>query len=114
MRKFSFTALTVAAAGALALSACSEKTQDNAAETASSAADDVATTAADVGQAASTTAADVGDAASKAVDKAAAAADTAASRAGVAADKMGKHVKEGAAEAEATMQNEPVSKSKAD
>ncbi len=115
MRKFSFAALSVAAvAGALALSACSEKTQDNAADTASSAADDVATTAADVGAAASTTAADLGDAANKALDDAGTAADKAADRASAAADKMGARVKQGAAEAEATMQDEPVSKAKVD
>ncbi len=103
MRKFSIAAMTFAAAGALSLAACSEKTQDNAAETATSAANDV-----------SDAATDAAAAASDAVDKAGAAADQAADKAASAADKMGDHVKQGAAEAEATMQDEPVSKAKAD
>ncbi|BEV01352.1 hypothetical protein [Novosphingobium olei] len=110
MRKLSIAAMSLAAAGALSLAACSEKTQDNAAATASSAANDVGNAADKVGDVAKDSADAVGAAASDAVDK----ADAAADKAAVAADKMGNHVKEGAAEAEATMQNEPVSKSKKD
>lgn len=103
MRKVSIAAMTLAAVGALSLTACSEKTQDNAAETATSAANDV-----------SDAATDAAAAASDAVDKAGAAADQAADKAAVAAGKMGDHMKQGAAEAEATLQDEPVSKAKAD
>ncbi|WP_225204562.1 hypothetical protein [Novosphingobium huizhouense] len=110
MRKLSIVAMSFAAAGALSLAACSEKTQDNAAATASSAAGDVANAADNVGDAAKDSADAVSAAASDAVDKAGAAAD----KAGVAADRMGEHVKQGAAEAEATIQDEPVSKAKKD
>ena len=104
----------VAAAATLGLSACSEKTQDHASDTASSAANDVAGSAAEVGQAASTSADAVGNAARDAVNEADKAADKAADRASIAADKMGAHIKQGAAEAEAALQNEPVAKAKKD
>ena len=70
--------------------------------------------AADVGQAASTSAEAVGNAARDAVNEADKAADKAADRASIAADKMGAHIKQGAAEAEAALQNEPVAKAKKD
>jgi len=92
----------------MALSACSEKTQDAASDTASSAASDVATTASDVTDKASAGADAVGDAASKAVDNAAAAADNAADKVGAAADKMGTRIKQGASEAKDTLNNTPT------
>ena len=88
MRNVSLTAL----AAALALSACSEKTKDNAAETVTSAGEDV-----------SAAASDTRDAASESADKASAAMD----RAEEAADRMGSRIKQGAGEAKDALKPKP-------
>jgi hypothetical protein len=84
--------LAVAMVAGLGLAACSEKTQDNAAETVDAASTDAANMAGDAGAAISDAATDTADAVSKA----------------------GTAVKNEAAEAEAEAQNEPVAKSKVD
>jgi len=101
MRKF--TLIAAAAASALALSACSEQTQDAAETTAESAGNDVAN-AADKAAAATD---ELGDKAAKAVDDAAAATDELGAKA--AAD-----VKQETAEAEASLHNESVAEAKKD
>jgi len=90
MRKFALIAVAMTAG--LGLAACSEKTQDNAAETADSASTDAANMADSAGDAISDAATDVGQAASDA----------------------GAAAKEGAAKVESDVQNEPVEKSKQD
>lgn len=90
--------ITLAAfAAALALSACSEKTKDNAAETATSAGQDISTAATDTREATSTGAARIG-----------AKADAAMDRAEEAADRMGKRIKQGADEAKDALKPTPV------
>ncbi|WP_371432855.1 hypothetical protein [Novosphingobium sp.] len=84
MRKPIFTTLTAAAA-AIALSACSEKTQDNAQEAATSAGNDIAAAASDMSATASEGAESVRNAADEAINK----ADAAADKAGAEADKAG-------------------------
>ncbi|MFY7835374.1 MAG: hypothetical protein ACOVQ0_03720 [Novosphingobium sp.] len=101
MRKF--TLIAAAAASALALSACSEKTQDAAETTAESAGNDVAN-AADKAAAATD---ELGDKAAKAVDDAAAKTDE-------MADKAAAGAKQEAAEAEASLHNESVAEAKKD
>jgi hypothetical protein len=101
MRKF--TLFAAAAATALTLSACSEKTQDSAATTAESAGNDVANAA---------------DQAAAATDelgsKAAAAVDDAAAKTDEMADKAAAKTKQEAAEAEASLHNESVAEAKKD
>lgn len=79
-------------AAALALSACSEKTKDNAAETVTSAGKDI-----------SAAATDTRDAASEGADKASAAMD----RVEEAADRMGSRIKQGAGEAKDALKPKP-------
>lgn len=86
-----------AVAAVLALSACSEKTTDNAAETITSAGDDISTAATDTQEATSTGAAKIG-----------AKADSAMDRAEEAADRMGKRIKQGASEANEALKPSPA------
>src|SRR3990167_4113760 len=98
-----FTILAAAAATALTLSACSEKTQEAAETTAESAGNDVAN-AADNAAAATD---ELGD-------KAAAAVDNAAAKTDEMADKAAAATKQEAAEAEASLHNESVAEAKKD
>ncbi len=89
--------ITLAAfAAALALSACSHKTKDNAADTVTSAGEDFSAAAADTQKATSTAAAEMG-----------AKADAALDRTKEAADRMGKRIKQGAEEAKDALKSQP-------
>ena len=90
MRKIAL--ISAAAAAALGLAACSEKTQDAASNTAESAANDVAT----------------------GVDKAAAATDELGDKAANAASSAAANVEQERAEAEADLHNESVKEAKKD
>ena len=83
-------------AATLALCACSPKTQQNAADTATSAGDDISAAASDTQNAASTGAAVAGAKAGAAVD-----------RAEEAADRMGSRIKQGAGEAKDALKPKP-------
>lgn len=85
------------------LAACSEKTQDNAEATLTSAGNDVDKAADAVQSAAGDAAQDIGTAAREGADAV-----------GTAADKAGDAVERGAATVESRVQDEPVSTSKKD
>lgn len=97
MRRIMMAAFTAAAA--LGLSACSEKTQDNAAQTAESAGDDVQAAGAAAGDAAADGANAVGNA---------------ADRAAASTDEMGDKAEDARANVEADAHNESVAEAKKD
>lgn len=101
MRKTAILALTLAAG--LGLSACSEKTQEHAEQTANSIEKDVGA-AAD----------NAGIQAQKGADRLGAAASEGANSLGEAADAAGEKLKDGAARVEAEAQGEPKDKAKHD
>lgn len=97
MRKIALIAIAMTAG--LGLAACSEKTEDAAEVTASSAANDLGAAADSVGDAVETGAAKVGEAADNAAAK---------------TDEMGDKAADKAAEAEADLHNETKAEAKAD
>ena len=106
MRKTAILALTpliLMGAAGLGLAGCSEKTQDQAEQTANSIQEDVSDAASDASMAAE-----------KGADRLGAAASEGAASVGKAADAAGDQLKEGAAKVESKVQGEPSEKSKAD
>ena len=100
MRKTIALALTAAALG---LAGCSEKTQEQAAQTAESIEQDV-----------SAAASDATAEAEKSADRLGAAANEGAASIGAAADAAGDELSKGAARIESDVQDEPAAESKAD
>ena len=110
--------LSALAGGLLALSACSQQTQDRAAKTADSAGDDIATAAGKVGDKAKDAAADVstdvGHSVTQGAHALSTAAEKAADNAGAALKSAGRKADDAGHRVEANAQGESVEKAKKD